>query len=74
MLGVLCVTLHIHASSLLSCLSRRQTAEELSRYSALWLLVGFGWVSRGWEKGNTESLREGGDSFPENEEMSGVGM
>lgn len=30
--------------------------------------------SRGWEKGNTESLREGGDSFPENEEMSGVGM
>lgn len=30
--------------------------------------------SRGWEKGNAGSLMEGGNSFPENEEMSGVGM
>ena len=30
--------------------------------------------SRGWEKGNARNLREGGNSFPENGEMSGVGL
>lgn len=30
--------------------------------------------SRGWEKGNARNLREGGSSFPENGEVSGVGL